>query len=287
MNISIIIPFYKGDQYVQQLLDMLEQAIDNFKEKFNYDVEIIIINDYPSDIEKVRQFFCNTPLNVCIYNNRINYGIQKSRINGLKYSKYNYIVFLDQDDIISKNYLINQISNLENNDVIISNGFYEGENTQKKIYKSIRSIQYACKEIGYLKVRDLIVSPGQCLIKKDSIPKYWIDNIMKVNCADDYFLWLLMFNNNSKFTYNYSLDYTHKYTGINLSDDLHHVHKSNLEMISLLKKNNGYPLKKIKILEKTIYFKYNLFIGHKLFNMLKNLNLTFYNIIYQIFWKGM
>ena len=32
---------------------------------------------------------------------------------------------------------------------------------------------YLKKQIGFIKVRDLIVSPGHCLIKKTSIPDYW------------------------------------------------------------------------------------------------------------------
>ena len=71
---------------------------------------------------------------------------------------------------------------------------------------------YLKKQIGFIKVRDLIVSPGHCLIKKTSIPEYWTKHVMSVNSADDYFLWLLMIENKCQFNVNYDVLYTHKYT---------------------------------------------------------------------------
>ena len=95
---------------------------------------------------------------------------------------------------------------------------------------------YLKKQIGFIKVRDLIVSPGHCLIKRTSIPEYWTKHVMSVNSADDYFLWLLMIENKCQFNVNYDVLYTHKYTGENVSGSLDQVHNSNMEMVDLLKK---------------------------------------------------
>lgn len=42
----------------------------------------------------------------------------------------------------------------------------ESENGKCLIYKNQKSQDYLKKQIGFIKVRDLIVSPGHCLIKK-------------------------------------------------------------------------------------------------------------------------
>lgn len=63
----------------------------------------------------------------------------------------------------------------------------ESENGKCLIYKNRCSQNYLKKQIGFIKVRDLIVSPGHCLIKRTSIPEYWTKHVMSVNSADDYF----------------------------------------------------------------------------------------------------
>ena len=37
-----------------------------------------------------------------------------------------------------------------------------------------------------------IISTGQVLMRRASIPGVWMENIMETNCADDYLLWLCM-----------------------------------------------------------------------------------------------
>lgn len=284
VNISIIIPFYKGEKYLSNLVGSLYKSILKYNDG---NVEVIIMNDYPSKDVDLSCYSQCKEIDIRVVNNDKNYGIQKTRINGLKIAKYEYILFLDQDDIISESCLKNQASLIGKFDVIISNGIDEKKDYSRKIYKTLRSQKYATKEAGYLKVRDLIVSPGQCLIKKESIPSYWMDNIMKINCADDFFLWLLMFNDNKTFTINPSCDFIHKYTNANISANLDHVHDSNMEMIDLLSKNEKYSKSKLTLLNRSLNYKYSIYKKDKILSSFKNLDLFIYNCIYQILWKGM
>lgn len=278
MDISVIIPFYKGDKYLDKLLDMMEQ---NQKYLKSHKMEVIFVNDNPDDELKVS----DNKLDIKIINNDKNLGIHQSRVKGLNIADGEYILFLDQDDIIDDHFLISHINTINNHDLCIGNGIMENENGNKIIYKTKKSQDYLKKQIGFIKVRDLIVSPGQCLIKKSSIPTYWKENFMKVNSADDYMLWLLMIDNKCSFTVNYEKLYIHKYTGMNISGDLDQVYKSNMEMIDLI--SNECHNINMTLLKRTIQYKYDMKKIGKLIPSLKNIDLFLYNMIYQLFWKGM
>lgn len=278
MKVSIIIPIYKGNSYIPSLLKMIDNNVNNCKEE----IEVLFINDYPQDTLLITG---NHNYDIKVINNVINQGIHQSRVNGLNKARGKYILFLDQDDEISDYYLESQLSLIHDGDLCICNGIMESSDSNCLIYKNNRSQDYLTKQIGFIKVRDLIVSPGQCLIKKDSIPDYWLNNVMSVNSADDYYLWLLMINDKRKFVVNHNVLYTHKYTGENVSGSIDQVHKSNLEMVELLK---GYCKSlDIKLLKRTIVYKYDMKQNGKLIPSIKNLDLFIYNCLYQLLWKGM
>lgn len=259
MDISIITPFYKGNEYMNDYFKNVTNAINNSK----YSVEIIIVNDSPEiNVEYGKNLTKN--ININIITNPKNCGIQQSRVNGINVAKGKYILFLDQDDFITKNSINSQLEKIEkdNADVVVGNGFIEESKTNARtiIYNSIFAKMTINKNV-YLKSRNFIISPGMCLIKKESIPEEWKKNILKINCADDYFLWLLMFNNNCKFVFNYDYVYVHRYTGNNVSDDFENTHLSQLEMLSYLK--DELNKKDYEKLKKTIEFKYDYKSGNK------------------------
>lgn len=278
MDVSVIIPYYKGKKYLDSLLDIL----DKNNQQHQYQMEVIFVNDYPQETLMIEE---QHNYDVIVLNNEVNMGIHHTRVNGLNKAKGKYILFLDQDDQISENYLSSQFAHINGADVCISNGIMESETEKHLIYKTKRSQDYLKKQIGFIKVRDLIVSPGQCLIKKESIPTFWKENFLMVNCADDYMLFLLMIDNKCKFAVNYDILYTHKYTGVNISNDIHQNYKSNMAMIDLIK----YELKNINVdlLKRCIQYKYDMKLYGKIKPSIKNLDLFIYNIVYQLLWKGM
>ena len=182
MDVSVIIPIYKGNGYIESLLNKIEK---NYQES-QKEIEVIFVNDYP-DEEIIVGSQHDFPIR--IINNEMNQGIHQTRINGLKKSLGKYILFLDQDDEISDFFIKSQLEHIGDADLCIANGIMESENGKCLIYKNQKSQDYLKKQIGFIKVRDLIVSPGHCLIKKTSIPEYWTKHVMSVNSADDYFLW--------------------------------------------------------------------------------------------------
>ena len=278
MEISVIVPFYKGQQYLDYLLDILDKNNNLIDEK----MEVIFVNDYPEEHLVINNTY---NFDVHVINNEVNVGIHHSRVNGLNQAKGKYILFLDQDDEITATCIKSQLEHIGNADLCIANGIMESDSESHLIYKNKRSQDYLKKQIGFIKVRDLIVSPGQCLIKKESIPEFWKHHFLTVNCADDYMLFLLMIDKKCEFAVNYDILYTHKYTGINISNDIHQNYQSNMAMLDLIKdelKNINFSL-----LKRTIQYKYDMKLHGKIKPSIKNIDLFIYNTIYQILWKGM
>ena len=100
MLLSIIIPIYNAENFINKILDSI--LIRNFK-----DYEIILINDGSNDKSKD---ICNEyskkygHINCYHIENR---GSFQARVYGIKKSKGKYIVFMDVDDFIDEDYFEN------------------------------------------------------------------------------------------------------------------------------------------------------------------------------------
>ena len=87
---------------------------------------------------------------------------------------------LDQDDEISGDCLCTQIKAARGADLVLGNGIFELPDHQKAaIYGNHFSLKFASRAKPNVMIRDFIVSPGQCLIKKNSIPMEWRRCVMK------------------------------------------------------------------------------------------------------------
>lgn len=285
LDISIIIPFYKGNNYLKQIEDNLKQFIFNSKVQNKFQFEVIIVNDSPNVEMKINEWMRQ---NVQIINNEINSGIHFSRVHGLKYAKGKFIQFMDQDDSIDFEKLELSLASVidSNVDVIVNNGkleFFDGTSTE--IYSNLNYKKSVLKESSYLNIRDLIVSPGQCLINKSSIPMAWKKNIMQVSGTDDYLLWLLMFNEGNRFVFCDNLVYFHSNSGENLSLDISNWKESLADLERILAMTPGYPQNKLRKLHRLNLYKL-AFAEHnskkKLTMSVKNFDLFIINVVFRI-----
>ncbi len=231
-QISIIVPFYKGNQYMNRLFASINKVADTIAEKVKF--EVILVND-SCDVEIIVPSNINH-VDVRIYKNESNMGIQKTRINGLKHAKGDWIIFLDQDDELLVEGFEKQLMLTNQADVIVGNGLYQYGNKKKPIYKNRNIMKYLIQKKQFIEIRNLIPSPGECLMRKTSIPKLWIDSPLKHNGADDWFLWILLFQDGCRFQYNEKMVYIHNNSdGQNLSLDLEKMYISAMEMCEFLK----------------------------------------------------
>ena len=116
-------------------------------------------------------------------------------------------------------------------------------------------MDYLIQKKRFIEIRNLIPSPGECLIRKTAIPKLWIDSPIKHNGADDWLLWILLFQNGCKFQYNEKMVYVHNDSdGQNLSLDLEKMYISAMEMYEFLK--NQLKDTELNSLRDAIQFKF-------------------------------
>lgn len=212
-TLSIIIPLFKGSRYINTITHMIDRNRDVLKTtNTQVNIEVIFVNDYPDEYVE------NNDSVYVLVNHRNNEGIHKSRIDGLEVSKGEYILFLDQDDSISDDYVASQMSVLLNNnaDWVICNGIFR---TSRIIYPKSEDIQNVLSSNYYFDSLTNIISPGQVVIKREAIPILWKTNILKQNYCDDAFLWMLLYNKGIRPAYNDNIAFFHNENGDNTSFD--------------------------------------------------------------------
>ncbi len=189
MDISIIIPLYKGDKYCKNLLYMLDQNLlykDLYK---NCAVEVIFVNDYPSETIVLDNIGSHKYRIQLIVQER-NRGIHSSRVKGLKKAKGNYVIMLDQDDLVTENWLYSQWNRIkkEDKEYCVCNGWirrFQILCSHETMEKRVNDIEY------YFKIGNPIISPGQVIIRREDIPEEWMLHIQHVNGSDDFLLWIM------------------------------------------------------------------------------------------------
>ena len=143
-KISIIIPVYNVEEYIEQCLEsIVNQTYKN--------IEIIIVDDGSTDNSKliceryVRNYH-NIRL-VC----QNNQGVAKARKNAAKYVSGEYVGFVDSDDYVDKDYFEKLINAVEETDIVTSGYRKCYHHGSSDFYDSIPSGVYrGCEEIGYI-----------------------------------------------------------------------------------------------------------------------------------------
>ena len=99
IKLSIIIPSYNANEYLEELLSVLEKQITD-------EVEVIVIDD-GSRVPVPEHSF------VKLFRQQ-NKGVSAARNKGLAKAKGQYIVFIDADDLISDDYIAQIFKSIEN-----------------------------------------------------------------------------------------------------------------------------------------------------------------------------
>lgn len=244
--ISIVIPFYNGNKHLKNLKITIDA---NYVELGSIaKLEVILVNDSPWESVNL-SVFKGTKYNVTCVNHERNMGIHKARITGIENASGNYIFMLDQDDQVTPD-CIKSLYNCFSEDVeiVYGNGIFETDNGPKLILNNYCRANAAKNSRFYMYLGNLLSSPGQCLIRKNAIPQYWTENIVKSNCADDLFLWCLLMKKSNAIYCN-KIVYIHKNTGVNFSLDKENGYNSDREVLEYLKKANCLDERQLKVFE--------------------------------------
>lgn len=254
MKISVITPFYEGAEYMQDYVACMDANRDLLLQN-GHELEVILVNDSPW---KKLETEPGPNQYIKVITNPENKGIHYSRVAGLKESSGDYIMFLDQDDLLEKDALIKMATalNMSGLDIIIANAkLQQADGSYLEWYRTSEHWNLVWNLETYLRVGIQIISPGQCMIKKDAIPQFWLDNLVRVNGADDYYLWLLMMAAGKKYCILKASEYIHKYTGSNISADTSATDASVYDFVELLYDCDYFKKEDIITLHEMITYK--------------------------------
>lgn len=243
-NVSIIVPLYNGKSYLNKILSQVKLCVEFSKD---IEIELIIYNDYPEDVVEIdtsQYEFC-----VKVVNGNVNLGIHGARVEALKYANGDYVVFLDQDDRIEASYVSSQMKNIKGADMVVCRAIHN----KKLFYTDSFKFEDVVTNEYIIREHNSIVSPGQVMLKRESIPAMWKENILTENGADDYFLWIIMAVMGKTISLNQDVLYEHIMNGNNTSENTNKMMDSELEMITLLLENHIFSEQDQRILYDKIH----------------------------------
>tara|TARA_B100000963_G_scaffold227335_1_gene198275 strand:+ start:6404 stop:8485 length:2082 start_codon:yes stop_codon:yes gene_type:complete len=210
MKIDCIIPLYNKKNFI---INSVNSALNQKTKRFN---KIIVINDGSTDGGEllVNKIFQQNKY-VEIYNQN-NSGSSEARNTGVKYSKADFVVFLDADDQLHKKYLLclHLMLNKHPNSKIFSSkhhNIYENldliNNSMNLKLFNTNIIKLHNPIFNYSFNQRIFCSSGICiernLIQKNSFPK-------NANVGEDIYVWLKIFRENHLIYYDEELIYIFK-----------------------------------------------------------------------------
>lgn len=129
MRLSVVIPVYNAEKYI-------ETCLNNIIPQLTEDDEIILINASSKDnSETICNKYVERNSNIKLYNIE-NGGPSVSRNAGIKHATGKYIIFIDGDDYIEKNYIETMLKNVKEKQLVICSykmvKYENGEETIKR-----------------------------------------------------------------------------------------------------------------------------------------------------------
>lgn len=138
MKYSFIIPVYNGDKYIKDAVNSVLNRMENF--------EIILIDDGSYDNSwEICRHIANEYQNVFVYHTE-NLGAGNARNIGIQKASGDFVVFLDSDDLISKDFFdnISEAQKQSSCDVI----FFKTVRLLKNGYKKPMNEGFKAEEIA-------------------------------------------------------------------------------------------------------------------------------------------
>lgn len=158
-KVSIIVPVYNVEEY-------LERCLDSLVNQTLKDIEIIIVNDGSTDGSKEKiQKYINTYKNI-VYLEKENGGLSSARNYGIPYAKGEYIGFVDSDDYVELTMYEKMYNKAieEKSDMVECDFIWEYPNKKRedigKVYSSKKEAIIEARVVAWNKI-----------IKKDIIEK--------------------------------------------------------------------------------------------------------------------
>ena len=190
---SVIIPTHNRSEIV---IDSIESIL---KQTYKY-YEIIVIDDASTDntVNKLTKLYSKNT-SISIISHKQNMGVSYSRNIGIQQAQYDWICFLDSDDLWddSKLYKYNQAINIHNPDYIHSNEIWMRNN---KIVKQPKNFAKYGDDITKRCIKQCLFSTSTLCISKKILLEYKMYDESLPVCEDyNLFLKLILDNKTSYF----------------------------------------------------------------------------------------
>lgn len=157
MRITIVIPAYNAEKY-------LEAALDSCVAQTYKDIEVLVVNDGSTDTtaDIIDNYSKKYPYIKSVYQE--NKGLVEARKTGARNTKTEYLIFLDADDYLEPDAVGNLVKGFENSraDFIFSNFYTEKENGDL-LFLSDNAFDEGLSPEGVLKV----------VLRKKVFPPIW------------------------------------------------------------------------------------------------------------------
>ncbi len=230
MDVSVIVPVYKGKRFLSGLFSMMRS---NAEADPGIQMELILVNDDP-DEEIILPSTEDLPFTARLLVNPANSGIFRSRMKGVSEAKGRYILFLDQDDEIADNAVSVLFREAAGGDAALSGWFLEIK--QEKCIRRIENRYRRSADLlnALLLCDNVIGPPGHCLISKEIVLESWKNLSLSNDGADDYYLWLSFLLNGHRFSVCDELLYTHKYNEDSFSLQYERMFAAREEVLGLI-----------------------------------------------------
>jgi len=239
-KISIIIPFYNGEEFYGYLLNSLRKAILSYQERQLTFELIVIIDSMETGLNEMvylteNYFRGMDNVDIIVRKNDKNLGVAGTRNRALDLCRGDYLHLIDQDDQVDELFYKEVLGLSDKYNFIVVNGKI---NYNTKRFNSHKCF-YLTPELtveGLLK-NDFIRSPGQVVFSKELIQGFGFPEPKNYKGADDRFFWLRVFLANKEKLKPYYLDsplYIAFIHDQNYSADQLNLRRSSLENWNIL-----------------------------------------------------
>ena len=168
-KVSIIIPVYNVEKYISRCLDSILN--NTYK-----DIEIILVNDGSKDnSQKIIDEYKEKYADIIISVEQENKGPAEARNLAMDIATGEYLMFVDSDDFVEKDYIEQYVSQLTEDYDMVIGGYYR-TNDEKKLYEvRLKDEKWSMY---------MIMGPYARLYKKSFLECHQI-RFIKVNIGED------------------------------------------------------------------------------------------------------
>ena len=185
--VSVIIPFYNVEDYIEECLkSVINQTYRN--------LEIIFVDDCsPDNSYLIVKKYMDRDDRIRLIRHKENLGLGGARNTGLKEANGEFIYFLDSDDYIENNYIEKMVYNIKDADMVCNNRILKFYEDGRKEYIKTKDITNKYQTLRFIpQMYDFMMTSACCKLYRRN---FLIDNNLffteKLKFEDFYFINIL------------------------------------------------------------------------------------------------